>query len=46
MDPFAGSGTTMMVAEENGREGIGIELNPEYVKLIEERLSQIQPKLF
>ena len=46
LDPFAGSGTTMMVAEENGREGIGIELNPEYVKLIEERLSQIQPKLF
>ena len=46
LDPFAGSGTTLMVAEENGREGIGIELNPEYVKLIEERLSQIQPKLF
>ena len=46
LDPFAGSGTTLLVAEENNRKGIGIELSAEYVKLIEERLSQIQPKLF
>ena len=37
IDPFAGSGTTMEVAARLGRNSIGIEINPEYVKLIEER---------
>ena len=34
LDPFAGSGTTGMVALELGRKAVLIELNPEYVKLI------------
>lgn len=38
LDPFAGSGTTLAVAAELGRKYQGIELNPEYVKLIDERL--------
>ena len=38
LDPFAGSGTTLGVAEQFGRNGVGIELNPEYRKLIEERI--------
>lgn len=38
LDPFMGSGTTGVVAYKNGREFIGIELNPEYIKLAEERL--------
>lgn len=41
LDPFAGSGTTLQVAEELGRDSIGIELNPEYCKLIEERMENL-----
>lgn len=37
LDPFAGSGTTGMVALELGRKAILIELNPKYVELIHQR---------
>jgi hypothetical protein len=37
LDPFAGSGTTLAVARRLGRRSVGVELNPEYVKLIELR---------
>lgn len=37
LDPFAGSGTTGQVALELGRNATLIELNPDYVKLIEHR---------
>jgi len=37
LDPFAGSGTTLEVALHNGRDAIGIELNPEYIPLIRGR---------
>lgn len=37
LDPFSGSGTTGMVAIEEGRRAILIELNPEYMKLAEQR---------
>jgi len=37
LDPFGGSGTTGAVARSLGRSSILIELNPEYVKLIQER---------
>ena len=40
LDPFWGSGTTGMVAREHGREAIGIELNPEYVKMSMKRFQQ------
>jgi DNA modification methylase len=38
LDPFNGSGTTGMVALQNGRRYVGIELNPEYVALSVERM--------
>ena len=37
LDIFAGSGTTLRVASKLGRKGIGIELNPEYVKILKKR---------
>ena len=42
LDPFAGAGTTGLVALEEGRDFLGIELNPEYVALIEKRLAPLQ----
>ena len=38
LDPFAGSGTTLAVAAELGRNAIGCELNPEYIELAERRI--------
>ena len=40
LDPFAGSGTTLMVARQLGRKSIGIELNPDYIDIIRERIGQ------
>jgi len=40
LDPFFGSGTTGWVAQRLGRKWIGIELNPEYVKIAEKRFNQ------
>ena len=34
LDPFCGSGTTLKVASELNRKSIGIEINPEFVKII------------
>jgi len=38
LDPFAGSGTTLAVSEKLGRDSVGIELNPDYIKLAKERV--------
>ena len=38
LDPFAGSGTTLTVAEQLGRKSIGIELDSQNVTLIRNRL--------
>ncbi len=40
LDPFMGSGTTALVAFEHGRNYLGIELNPEYIKLANRRLER------
>lgn len=38
LDPFAGSGTTGAVAAQEGRDFIGIEINPDYCEIIRQRL--------
>ena len=38
LDPFFGSGTTGVYARKANRNFVGIELNPEYVKIAENRL--------
>jgi DNA modification methylase len=38
LDPFMGSGTVAVVARELNRSSVGCELNPEYVKIIKNRL--------
>jgi DNA modification methylase len=40
LDPFAGSGTTLAVAASLGREGVGIELNEEYILLAKKRVAE------
>lgn len=42
LDPFLGSGTTAIVAKKNGRNCIGIELNPEYTLHAGERVQNTQ----
>jgi DNA modification methylase len=46
LDPFSGAGTTGLVAEKLGRNFVGIELNPEYAKMAEKRINNVQPLLF
>ncbi len=41
LDPFLGSGTTAAVAKQLGRHYIGIELNPEYCTLAEQRIGGV-----
>lgn len=42
LDPFAGSGTTGAVAIQEGRDFIGIEINPEYSNMCESRIKSIK----
>jgi hypothetical protein len=37
LDPFGGSGTVLEVCRMNNRQGLCIELNPDYEPLIRER---------
>lgn len=54
LDPFMGSGSTVVAARDLGRKGIGVDINPDYFKLAKERLSQqklfkediIEPEIF
>jgi DNA modification methylase len=45
LDPFCGSGTVGVVCQKLGRDFIGIELNPDYVKMAEKRIAK-EERLF
>ena len=38
-DPFAGSGTTLIVAQNTNRKSVGIELDPTYFELAKQRIN-------
>ncbi|MBR1799245.1 MAG: site-specific DNA-methyltransferase [Bacteroidales bacterium] len=38
LDPFSGSGTTLIVAEKTGRKSVGIEIDPTYFNLAKKRI--------
>lgn len=42
LDPFAGTGTTLVVCQEIKRNYIGFEINPDLVTICKERLSEIK----
>ncbi len=46
IDPFCGSGTTMVAAMKTGRNSIGIDIDPEYCKMTEERLRKENSDMF
>ncbi|WYW08035.1 site-specific DNA-methyltransferase [Fusobacterium nucleatum] len=42
LDPFVGSGTVCVAAKKLNRQYLGIEINPEYVRIANERLDKIK----
>jgi site-specific DNA-methyltransferase (adenine-specific) len=41
LDPFAGTGTTLLAAAEASRNAIGVEIDPLYHRLAKERLRAV-----
>lgn len=40
LDPFVGSGTTLVAAQDSNRNAVGFDLSPKYVDLSESRLNE------
>ena len=45
LDPFLGSGSTAIAALRLGRNAVGIDLSPEYIKMAAERIKADSPML-
>jgi modification methylase len=43
LDPFFGSGTTGVVCKRLGRHWLGIERDPDYIQLAQERIAAVEP---
>jgi hypothetical protein len=41
LDPFMGAGTAAVVAKKLGRDFIGIDVNPKYIRMAEKRLESL-----
>jgi len=46
IDPFMGSGTTLVAAATLGRKAVGVEINPKYCAIAKRRLQTIQTTMF
>lgn len=46
LDPFCGSGTTLIAARDRGRRALGIDRTAEYLDEAMDRLDEFQPSLF
>jgi modification methylase len=46
LDPFMGTGTTLLAASRCGRSSIGVEIEPSYVKMAKQRLDAKLSSLF
>jgi site-specific DNA-methyltransferase (adenine-specific) len=46
LDPFMGSGTTLVVANRMNRHSIGIDIVPEYCEMVQKQLNPIQLRIF
>jgi DNA modification methylase len=46
LDPFMGTGTTLLAAAKCGRNSIGVEIEPSYVKMAKARLDKELSTLF
>ena len=42
LDPFVGIGTTLVACDRTGRKGIGVEINPKYLKIAKKRTTKKQ----
>ena len=45
LDPLMGSGTTLVAAASEGRNGIGVDINPSYIEMAHKRLGSVEARL-